>query len=209
MKLVSVLRENKNAIVNNLEQESIDVYLFLKEQFEGTSNICDNHLYHFVFRSFYRLDNAGLTPEFKKEFFFEMQKSRDESFINIDGICRRLYLLVNRKGQNSLQYSFVTKLANTLDEHQPIYDSEVAAMYGFTAPYGVKDLDTKLYKYNSFYEKLKRSYKELVEYSEINEVFDTMHLALPGSDQLSTAKKLDFIMWSAGKLKRRKQLANV
>jgi hypothetical protein len=33
-------------------------------------------VFQFTFRSFYRLDNAGLTPEFKSKYFALLEESR-------------------------------------------------------------------------------------------------------------------------------------
>jgi hypothetical protein len=205
VELIKTINDNKVAIINNLEHESIFVYQFLKEQFNSSENIASDHLFHFVFRSFYRLDNAGLPPIFKKQFFLEMQSARNDSDIDINSICRRLYLFPNRKGQNTLQFSFVTKLANMLDEKLPIYDSEVAAIYNFK-PSQSKNLDVKIDRLLNFYEELCQSYTNLVDHSDMQPVFELLHNSIEGSSNLSLAKQLDFIIWSAGKLKRRSEL---
>ena len=62
------IENNSTEIIENIDQESVDVYNFLKTEFRK-SNINENYLFQFVFRSFYRIDNAGLTPEFKKELY--------------------------------------------------------------------------------------------------------------------------------------------
>ena len=65
--LIEFIENNSTEIIENIDFESIEVYNFLKSQFE-MSNVTENYLFQFVFRSFYRLDNAGLTPKFKIEF---------------------------------------------------------------------------------------------------------------------------------------------
>ena len=118
------------AVVERIERESVDVYLFLAAQFER-GPVHDNSLFQFVYRSFYRLDNAGLTPKFKKEYFQCMQDARGSSSVDVEAIARKLYPIPNRKGQESLQFSFVTKLANTIDCKYPIYDGEIARYFDF------------------------------------------------------------------------------
>ena len=66
--IINLINNNAQAIVNNISHESIDVYNFLRTQFDIT-NVAENYLFQFVYRSFYRLDNAGLTAQFKTEYF--------------------------------------------------------------------------------------------------------------------------------------------
>ncbi len=68
MNIPLTLSLNSEAIIDNLAQESIDAYIFLKTQFDVTEDIRTHYLFHFVFRSFYRLDNAGLSSEMKQEY---------------------------------------------------------------------------------------------------------------------------------------------
>lgn len=120
------IEDNLKRIIDNIDQESIDVYNFLKDEF-SKSDVNNNHLFQFVFRSFYRIDNAGLTPEFKKEYFKILEEYRSKSKLNFEEVLRRLYEFPNRKGnKNTFQFSFVTKMFNTIDNSMPIYDSEVA-----------------------------------------------------------------------------------
>ena len=51
---------NHEPIVQAIGQESVQLYLFLSRQFAHGS-IKDNQIFQFIFRSFYRLDNAGHT----------------------------------------------------------------------------------------------------------------------------------------------------
>ncbi len=88
--------------INKLSIESFDVYRFLNKEFKNTEGITKNNLFQFVFRSLHILDNAVLTPEFK-----------------------------TRKDLNSIQFSFVTKFANIIDNQYPIYDSEVIKLFNF------------------------------------------------------------------------------
>ena len=62
--IIKLINSNSQDIVDNISRESIDVYNFIKSQFDE-NNIIENYLFQFIYRSFYRIDNAGLTKEFK------------------------------------------------------------------------------------------------------------------------------------------------
>jgi hypothetical protein len=67
--VLSALLEKKDQAFNKLDVESFYVYNFLKDEYLETKDITTNHLFQFTYRSFYRLDNAGLTKEFKNRYF--------------------------------------------------------------------------------------------------------------------------------------------
>ena len=112
------IEKHSTEIIENIDQESVDVYNFLKKEF-NESNVNENYLFQFVFRSFYRIDNAGLTPEFKKEYFEILEENRNEKQFDFEKVLRRLFSFPNRKGQNTLQFSFATKMFNTIDDKMP------------------------------------------------------------------------------------------
>lgn len=197
------IEKNSFQIIDNIDFESIEVYEFLQEQFKKT-NVDENFLFQFVFRSFYRLDNAGLTPDFKKEFFRILEENRKCEIYDFETILRRLYEFKNRKGQNTFQFSFVTKLFNTIDNKTPIYDSEVARMFSLTRPYH-SDFDRKIDMYLNHFELIAKAYDEIIYKNLLPlvcEDFDRKFL----SHNLNDMKKLDFIFWSAGKIKSKSEM---
>lgn len=107
--LANEVNQYSDEIVKNLKEESIEVYCFLKEQFEKT-NVIDNKLFQFVFRSFYRLDNAGLSDDFKTHYFLLMEENRNNPSILPSAIAQQLSHHLRLKGDKSFQYSFATKI---------------------------------------------------------------------------------------------------
>lgn len=192
------IENHSTEIIENIDQESVDVYNFLKTEFKK-SNINENYLFQFVFRSFYRIDNAGLTPEFKKEYFKILEQNRNEQQFDFDKVLRRLYSFPNRKGQNTLQFSFATKMFNTIDDKMPIYDSEVAKMFSMSRPYQ-SEFKIKLEKYLSQLDKILNAYEQIINQNLLQETIGLFDLEFK-NNRLSEMKKLDFIFWSAGKIK--------
>jgi hypothetical protein len=197
---LAALNENAQVIVDAIGRESVDVYLFLSDEF-ARGPVTQNCLFQFVYRSFYRLDNAGLTPEFKSAYFECMEEARACLEVDLAAIVEKLHKIPNRKGQASLQFSFVTKLANTINPNYPIYATEVAKCFGFRPPYNYKDSDTRLQEYLAFYESLRKFYKEVTIQGSMKELVGLFERTYsPAACRVPAVRVLDFIFWSAGKV---------
>lgn len=190
-------------IIDNLKYESIDVYKFIQNEFLKGS-IENNYLFQFVYRSYYRLDNAGLTEEFKKEYFKLLEENRGKEIFNYEDALKRLYKFKNRKGQESFQFSFVTKLFNTVDNNMPIYDSEVVNIFGLSK-YTQHSFEVKIEKYLNQLEAIKNAYQKIIDERLLENTINRFNQKFIDST-LTEMKRLDFIFWSAGKIMREKEL---
>jgi len=104
----------------------------------------------------------------------------------------------------SLQFSFVTKLANTVNASLPIYDSEVAKMYGYRAPLASKPVDERIDNLLGFHAELTADYTNIISEGLLSETLQLFDKTFPKySNLISQNKKLDFIVWSAGKLTKK------
>jgi hypothetical protein len=196
-KLIESICNERNVIIDNLKEESIEVYKFLQQEFNKGS-VVENPVFQFVYRSFYRLDNAGLTAEFKREYFIIMEELRDTPCIDICYIVNRLYDFPRLKGDTSIQFSFSTKMINTINPLYPIYDSEVAKVFGFST-YHIKNKEQKINRYLSQQQIIQTTYKSLLSDHQFHDVLRLFDKKFIGND-LHPVKKIDFIFWSAGKL---------
>lgn len=196
---MQILSQKAQKIVSAIDIESILVYLFIKDKFNENRGPSDP-LFHFMYRSFYRLDNAGLTPQFKTEYFKCLERCRDCNNVDLQGLTRELYKYPNLKGQNSLQFSFVTKLANTIDDN-PIYDSEIARVFHFKPPYHYLSFEDRLSVFINFYADLKNYYAVLLHDDSCDEIFSCFYKQFPNdAAKIPKVKLIDFFFWSAGKL---------
>lgn len=202
--ITDYINGNAAAIIDNLEHESIKVYSYLTEKFNNTDATKDLP-FQFMYRSFYRLDNAGLTPAFKTAYFEILQTERATSQPDLKAILERLRHYHNRKGQENVQFSFLTKLANTINNNYPIYDSEVARVFGYSRPTD-RDFNIKVGKYLKQFDHIKHSYEQIVSAGLLSQTIVLFDIKFNDHD-LSPMKRLDFIFWSAGKLQKKADLA--
>lgn len=201
--IASWIELHSEEIIREIKQESIDVYDFLKREFSN-SDVTKNYLFQFVYRSFYRLDNAGLTSKFKDEYFQILEEYRNSKDLDFKKVLSRLWIYPNlKKNKNTFQFSFVTKMFNTINDSLPIYDSKVVSVFSLTKPYQV-DFEIKLKKHLEQLEQIQESYKTISEYNLLPKTTQRFDQQFKGHG-LSDMKKLDFIFWSAGKIKAKQK----
>jgi hypothetical protein len=168
-----------------VNQESIDVYLYILHNYPQKVN---DNFFQFVYRSFYRLDNAGLSDKCKKE-YFRLLSNKETS---LEKILKILHQYKTKKNEKSYQLSFTTKLLHTIDNNLPIYDSFVAKL--FNLPTRKSNLNWNL----KVYDLLRGKFNNLLQDSQIMSYikeFKIKHHA----EEISDAKALDFMLWGLGK----------
>ena len=111
-----------------------------------------------------------------------------------------LYSHERLKGGPSLQFSFVTKMASTICNDFPIYDYEVAAMHGFRTPTHIKDAEKRLGHLMKFYRVMQDGYQAGLDAGIYQNMLNRFDQRFAGHVEMSAMKKLDFIVWSAGKI---------
>ena len=197
--IIKEIDEKQDDILSNLKLESIAVYSFLKNEY-AKGNILNNLVFQFVFRSYYRLDNAGLSNEIKSRFFQLLAQKQ----INLGTILSELYEIPTLKGKNTIQFSFATKLLHTIDNNNPIFASEVAVLTKINIK--GSDRDKKIYSCIEIYNSLEKLYAKLKKDDKIRKVISKFRSKFKVDDErISDTKVIDFIMWSLGKLTKEKQ----
>ena len=198
--IVEMLAKNKEGLISNIDIESIVVYSFLKEKYNQVSEkektkIDDNYLFKFMFRSYYRLDNAGLSDSFKDKYF----QLLDDKVSDLKTILEVLYDIKTLRGYNTVQFSFASKLLHTIDNSNPIFDSNIGFIIG-DKPGGMRK-DEKISSCTEFYKKMIILYMELIKHSEIQSYISEFKATCKKytSIDISDIKILDFMLWSLGK----------
>jgi len=163
------------------------------------TNITENYLFQFVYKSFYRLDNAGLTTQFKTEYFNILQEYRQFDNFDFANILQRLFEIQNHQGQNTFQFSFVTKMQNTICNDRPIYDNEVSKVFSFNRPRQGSPFSDKLDFYLELLRIIDETYNTFINDNNLHNIITLFDNKFP-QNNLGQIEKFDFIFWSAGKI---------
>jgi hypothetical protein len=196
--LKRVLKLRPRAVAS-LARHAVPVWVFLDQRFRSTPDIQSDFLFQFLFRSYYRLDNAGLDDPFKDAYFKLLQSHREERPPDLRRICQELADTSTEKGTKTLHFSFATKLAGTIAPEQPIYDSFVAYLFRFRRPDHLKDPDKRLNKLLEFYECLRDTSRWLPQQKGFDKVDAAFARGNPGWEDVPPMKRVDLILWATGK----------
>ena len=196
------IESNITSVLAHIDPESIAVYNFIQERFQ-TNTVAQDLIFQFIFRSYYRMDIAGLSPEFKKRYFELMEVCRKQSQLDFTEVVTSLYHIHNlrKDPRPTVQFSFISKMFSTIDAQRPVYDREVARMFSYmTTPIG--SLEKKLETYLHRYEHIQSSYQTILKDNLLPKITNAFDQNFQ-EHGLSEVKQLDFIFWAAGKFKKK------
>ncbi|MFD1020126.1 hypothetical protein [Thalassobacillus hwangdonensis] len=194
--LKDLLLDDQETVVNRIDPEKIEVYQFLHQMFKET-DVRKDHVFKFVFRYFYRLDNPSLTPEFHEAYFEIMERQRSEKRPNIVNIVQELYEIKNHKGNSAMQFPLAASMLHTLNPNFPTYDSDVAKAFDFSSTYHLNGFDKKMKRYIGQYKHTYSTYIELLDDEALEPMFQHFDERFPKS-QLPKVKKLDLMVSELG-----------
>ena len=197
-------------IQDELKCKDIEDYLSLMKQFKDSyPHAASDQKFQRRFRTYYRLNSAGLTQDFMAEYFKLMDELPRSKHVDLALICARLKKHRDRQNRESLQFSFCTKLAATLNPKYPIYDVNVAKVFDFDPPRPSLPYEERVRLYLSFYAHIRSTIKWLASCPEIVKINGAQTTKFRQWDALSKTKQVDFLIWTAGKLLRGEKRSTV
>jgi len=199
-KIIKEIDEKQEDILSNLNSKSIKDYIFIKNEFDN-DNILNNSKFQSRFKSFYRMNSAGLSDSQKKR-FFELLSDKSDKQENLTYILSELYEIPRLNRTHSIQFSFATKLLHTINNNKPIYDKKIAEIINICVQGANKN--KKILSCIEIYNFLEKLYLNMLQDKTIINIISEFRLKFKVNEKnISNIKVLDFIMWSLGDLKRK------
>ena len=191
-------------IIEKITYENIEVYQFLQHTF-SSCDVTKNFFFQFVFKKFYKMSEAFLPEKLVVE-YFKIMESQKVTPLPFAEIILQLSKIKNGKDQESIQFSFVSKMIHTVDPSNVIYDKYVGKAFGYGKIDG-KDIVLKIKEMEARIRTISLCYNVILANETLNEILEEFDKKF-SSYQLSKMKKLDFIFWVAGRLIEKEEKDN-
>jgi hypothetical protein len=186
----------ETAVLKEITRTNIEVYKFVQDEYNKT-DVSRNLIFQYVYCSFYTLDKQKVDAQFIQGFFDLMQRLKGSKDLNIESLLYDVYNLETKR-EHKFHYSFTSKLAHTIDNNIPIWDSRIAEVFGLRLK-SVQDNKLNGFNFRNCINTLQEHYDKVISenllFSTLNK-FDEMFIEF----NLPNTKKLDFIFWAAGRV---------
>ena len=114
-------------VLGEITETALEVYQFIQDEFKNT-DVSKNLLFQFVYCNFYTLDSQKVDALFLKGYFELMESLKGTKNLDIESLLFQVYA-IETKRELKFHYSFTSKLAHTLDNNIPIWDTRIAYVF--------------------------------------------------------------------------------
>jgi hypothetical protein len=151
-----------------------------------------------LFTQWYGLNSAGLTDAFRDRYFQLLFAAKPVGKRDpYSSILLDLYEIPRRKGDPSLQCSFVSKLVAIHDESRPIYDVYVREFFGM-APPSVGSIKFRVAGFVANIDRIREEYGEWAQSPRFQGVVEPLFKMNPSLRHCHPHRALDVLVWTVG-----------
>jgi len=192
-----MMNENCDELLAELDRISdVPRYIELRRRlFAG--DVATDETFHALYRTYWQMNVARLGDPFYFRYFalLESLKRNPAGFAEIDATIRELALISNTTERPSLQFSFATKLLNTIDPRLPVYDSYVSQFYFFVAPPSNYSVDARLAALLSFHAFLRAEYGRVIKEGLLIDAIARFRQHFAVDSELCDERVIDMLIW--------------
>ena len=120
-----------------------------------------------------------------------------------EAAIRDIAMLSDTPERSSLQFSFATKLLNTIDSREPVYDTHVTSFYFFVPPASDRPFEARLDALLEFYEFLRGEYARVIGQGLLRPAIDQFRERVSADPDLCDERIVDLLIWGFVSLMRR------
>jgi hypothetical protein len=193
-----MMNENCDELLAELDRISdVPRYIELRRRlFAG--DVAGDEDFHALYRAYWQMNVARLGDPFYFRYFalLESLKKNGAGFLGrIDATIRELALISNTTERPSLQFSFATKLLNTIDPRLPVYDSYVSQFFFFVAPPSNYSVDARLSALLSFHGFLRAEYSRVLNEGLLSEAIARFRQQFAVDSEFCDERVIDMLIW--------------
>lgn len=199
--LSNVLNRNGGALIDHLEESTLQDYVSIRNKLEETDVVNDEE-FRTTYRELYDLNQKKITKKFKDRFFYVLEERKEADEFDFLSAYRLLYGLEEKKKLKADQFERMTQMATTINEQYPIYNKSFGDFFGFKQPTGGSLTSReKLGAYLKFYTHARRVYEQVIEENMTYDLLKVFKLKFKETGkEISPIKRLDFLTRAAAKL---------
>lgn len=188
-------------VVDSLPRDFLQKYEWLVQNVSQA----DEPSYQKAYRSFWAMGPAQLSPAFYTAYFRALKSSIGQP-PELRDVIQLLYeSSARRNGDQSIQFSFATKLVHMTNRRLPIYDSRIAQFYCFQVPAGKMGLQNRIAKYMSFHAFLIQEYGRVLERGLLTVAIQEFRRQF-NPQNITDEKIVDSIIWAFATLLKKEGL---
>jgi hypothetical protein len=196
-----LMNDHRDAVIAELSRISdVPRYIELRRNARSV-NVATDLDFQTMYRDYWRMSLSRLGGLFYKRYFAYMEelKTRDAD----EAAIRDIAMLSDTPERSSLQFSHATKLLNTIDSRQPVYDTHVTSFYFYVPPASDRPFETRLDALLEFYAFLRREYARVIEQKLLGPAIDQFRERVSADPDLCDERVVDMLIWGFVSLMRR------
>jgi hypothetical protein len=162
------------------------------------SDVAADEDFHAMYRAYWQMNVARLGDPFYFRYFALLESLKRNGVgvqRDINETIRELALISNTTERPSLQFSFATKLLNTIEPRLPVYDSYVSQFYFFVAPPSNYSVDARLSALLAFHGFLRAEYARVIQEGLLAESIDRFRRHFGMGAELCDERVIDMLIW--------------
>jgi hypothetical protein len=188
--MYSTVTKYQQTIIGSISQQDVNEYEWLLNNVRQASTVS----YQQKYRNFWVMNRARLRSGFYATYFGALNAARTQGPM-LSNLCQSLYQSSTRSnGQQSLQFSFATKLLHVASPQLPIYDSHVVRFYLFQEPDTKQSLQARINSLIAFHDFLIKEYARVINSGQLASAIAAFRQRF--SPQHHTDEKIiDWLIW--------------
>lgn len=199
--LAGLMSKNGGKVLDNVDKSEVSQAAWLRDHLSD-GKVAENEEFQEAFNTAFKLGGRRFSNALKARLYQIMDNAITREHFDFYEAFHELYEGTTQPKLSPTQFALLSKVANTLSENFPIYESALGDMMGFKKPTSTKDTaHDRMREYMKFYDHVQYVYSQLPEkpgVSDLLKVFKIQHREFAASIPMN--KRVDLLVRSAAAL---------